>query len=234
MAYKASAVGTSTGSTTTSLTWPSVAAHDRALLFVSKDASFPGTVTPPSGFSLIGDIESQNLPDSHTYILYENRDLVGTESGTLTLTTDATQNCVMFLVVLSGRDNAAALTFATFTNDTNANASPVSLAAASGTAVAGDDLVAFFGLDQTAGGDVWDQTAPSGFTERHDQQIAWVSASVSTKDNQSAGAVGTVTGTATRSSGSGAAGWGAFVVAVPAGAVVAQPANSQFFAAASG
>lgn len=224
MAYSSSASATGAGSV--SITWPAVAIHNRAYIVVTQDGA-GGTFTAPSGFTQIATA-NMGTPDGQCIYVWEKKDCTGSETGAIAVNTSngSTGDTVGVLLVLSGRDNTAAATFVSAISFSSAaNATPISMAATSGTAVAGDDLISAFATDQTVAADVWNFTAPSGFTERQDVQASsWASLGVSTQNNVSAGAVGTVTSTATRTSGSGQAGWLAYVIAVPAAASSVTPA----------
>lgn len=224
--YKASTSATGSGSA--NFTWPTTAIHDRAYILVSGDGN-GHAFTSPTGFTLIQQA-SITGPDTQDIFLFEKKDCTGLENGTLILNSSngSMGETYAVLAIWSGRDNTADVTFRRFTGNTSANSTPISMPAittsaatgagsATGTALAGDDLVAWFATDQNSGGDVWTFNPPSGWTEREDGRTAnWTAAELSTLDNVGAGVVGTITGTAIRSSGSGGAGWGAFIFSIPA------------------
>lgn len=221
MAYRDSTSSAGSGAVSNhTINWPTVAAGDRAYIVASADGS-GGLYTAPAGFTQIAT-GSIAAPDSQAVFVWEKKNCTGSESGSVAVNSSngSTGQMCLAMVTFSGRDTSAAATFiSTISTSATSNATPVSMAATSGTAVAGDDLFSFFATDQDGSGAVWNFTAPSGFTERQDIQAAdWSSLELATQDNVSAGAVGTVTGTATRTSGTGGAGWLAFIIAVPVSA----------------
>jgi hypothetical protein len=144
----------------------------------------------------------------------------GSDTYTATLTWDAsmstTPDWIMAALAFSGR-NATGTAWATPATNTSSNANPVSINAPTITAVAGDDLVWASIPDVTASGIGNGHAAPTNYTERLDAENAWSNLAVDTRDNVSAGATGTVSANFTVTS--TGAGWIAFHIRIPAGAV---------------
>lgn len=138
---------------------------------------------------------------------------------------------IVQVVCLSGRSTSAAATVAT-SSSTASNATPFSVGLTGVTAAANDDLIWFAALDQVVQADTWGFSTVTSFTKRQDVASGnWTTATTQTQDAVSAGATGTLSSTATRATGTGAAGWGGFVVAVPvaagAAAYIPPPASQQ-------
>lgn len=184
-----------------------------AIFLVDRDGQ---TVTPPVTHtwqvSVTCDLSG---PDAQTFRSFW-RIADGTEGATQKWTSSSTgRGVVMAIASLSGRAASSPINFATATPNTSANTSPISISAASGTAIAGDDILAFCMTDNTAPSEVWDFSTPSTFTSLFAvvNDDAW-SFRAFKKENVSAGAFGSIATTATRSVGSNTAGWGAIVIAV--------------------
>jgi len=210
---RAAGVGTTlTGSAPTG-----TAANDYLAAFVVLDGITTDTVTPPTGWTSRGSFGfASGVPDgSHVEIF----DKIATGSDSYAFTTNVNNACVMLIGAWSGRNTTNPRTFLTVaTPNTTGNATPVSIALTSGTAAAGDDIAVFSMLDITVGTDTWGFTAPGSYTEQNDAQTTFATASLDTRDAVTAGAVGTLTVTGTRSAGTGVAGWGGVVIAIAAGA----------------
>lgn len=109
---------------------------------------------------------------------------------------------------LTGRDSATP-SASQVTNDAGGSASPISTPLAGVTAAAGDDIVILTGdAATTVSTSPITYTAPDGYTKRAEQAIVGVNFSsggvaVATRDNVSAGATGTLTGSWAQGSGHG-------------------------------
>lgn len=223
MAYRDSTVTrTANGSAfpTANATYPTLAANDTLLCWFVQDTQ--QAVSTPSGWTLEGS-QVQTGPDGQSGYLF-SKVATGSESGTFTISTSVGQRCIAIVASWSGRDTSTPVRFATGTQNTSGNSSAISVGLSGGTAVAGDDLAWFAQLDQaTTAGATWGFTAPSGYTERQDDSNGdWITSTLATQDNVSAGATGTVTGTATQLTGAAdTAGWSGFVVAIKAAASTA-------------
>lgn len=215
---RASGAGTSlTGSAPTG-----TAANDYLAAFVVLDGVTADTITPPAGWTSRGSFGFiAGTPDGAKVEIF---DKIATGSDSYAFSTSVSNDAVLIVGAWSGRDTTTPRTFLTVsTPNTTANASPVSIGLTSGTAAANDD-VAFFGMmDLTVGTDTWGYTAPGSYTERNDAQQGFASATLATRDAVSAGAIGTLTATGTRSAGSGAAGWGGVVISIAAAASAFTP-----------
>lgn len=86
-------------------------------------------------------------------------------------------------------------------------ASPMTVTANGVTAVAGDDLLWILAPDVNASGAGNGTTPPAGYTETQDAENLWVNLSGAYKENVSAGATGTVSGTFAHTSNAGYAAW---------------------------
>lgn len=206
---RAAGVGTAlTGSAPAGLV-----AGDYLAGFVVLDGITSDTITPPSGWTSRGSFGfAAGVPDGSRVEIF---DKIATGSDSFAWTTSVNNAAILVVGAWSGRNGSFPRTFVGApAPNTTANATPVSIALSSGTAASGDDI-AFFGmLDLTVGTDTWGYSPPGGYTERNDAQQAFASATLATLDNVSAGAVGTLTATGTRSAGTGAAGFGGFVIGI--------------------
>jgi hypothetical protein len=217
MAYRSSSSTSFTGTTVLTATAPAgVVAADRLLAAITQDSA-ASAFTPATGWTSISNGD-QASPDGQSTELFEKKNATGSDSYNF-VTDNNTRDAIVQVVALSGRDNVAAATFSNTTNTTS-NATPISVSMTGVTAVLGDDIVVYVSLDQTVTGDTWSFTPPASYTERHDVTVAeWSHLTTATQDSVSAGATGALALTATRLTGSGNAGYGGWVVAVPVAAV---------------
>lgn len=215
MAFRDSAI-TSGNSTDIVATMPTAVAGDRLLAFVARDV-YGQSISAPTGWEATALVNlNPTNPDGHTFKVFEKKSATGSEGSTQTFPSSGTNRWMAIIVSLSGRDSSAAVTFATATSNTSANSTPISISGSSGTAAAGDDVVAFVGLDTTVSSDTWGESSwSSSLVEQEDGNYTWSHISCATRDNVSSGAFGTVSVTSTRASGSGQAGWALAVIAVP-------------------
>lgn len=220
MAYRDSTISaTTTDTDVITMTWPTVSAGDRAILFVTSDGA-SGTWNDTVGDFTFALISGKHvlIPDSQSIGVYEKRVCDGTETGTFDINPlpSVTTRKVAILVTLSGRDQGSPVRFATYTEETTEVPSPIDMAANSGVVRDGDDLLGFWSVDQLQDIDEWDYSTPSGFVKREEGRAdIWTSAMCATKDNVTGSFFGPITSTATRSVGIDGAGWESFVVAVP-------------------
>jgi len=172
-------------------------------------------ITPPSGWTSAATALDPGSPDGHSYRLY--RKVASSEPSSWTWTIGNSTDCTIVVGAWSGRDTAATVT-PVETNNTTNNGTPISVAMNGVTAASGDDIAVFFGLDKAANDGIWGSTPPTNYTEREDgDTTSWVYGGyLCTRDNVSSGATGTLTATATRSAGSGGAGFSGWVIALPA------------------
>lgn len=216
MAYKDIAA-TNTSSSNPSVNMPATAAAgDRALCFVIQDTNGTTIASPAGWTSTELTNANQSGPDGQTFRCFEKKQLDGTE-GASQVWTAPNNNARWLIVVFSGRHATNDVSFATpTTNTTSDGTSPRTITAASGTCVAGDDVIAVFNTDQQGGSDVWSFSGwSSGLTEQNEGNTTWISVGAATVDSASAGAFGSVSVDITRTTGSNNTGWGAIVVAIP-------------------
>lgn len=196
-----------TGSAPSGLT-----AGDRLLAYAVQDGTGI-TFTPPAGWTSIGKIDAAG-PDGETAELFEIKSATGSEAYDWTCS--STNYALLIIGAWPGR-HATDAAVAQSTSNTSSNTTPISVALTGVTVPAGADVAWFASLDKTAANGVWDFSSLSGYTERYDTNAAgsFVTGALYTADNQT-GATGTLTATATRTGGSGNAGFNGFVVAIPA------------------
>jgi hypothetical protein len=215
MAFRAKASNSNVDGAAASPTvgYPTLSANDVLLLSVVSDGIV--TLTDPSGWTLLKSVQS--TADNQTHNVWR-KVATGSESGTLTIASSASLKAFDCLMgSWSGRDTTTPETFSTSTHNDSGNASPVTVSAVGGTAATGDDLVWFAELDQLTDTDTWAFAPPSGYVEQYDHANgSWISHSVATLDSASSGATGTVSGTATRATGTSGAGYTAILVALKA------------------
>lgn len=170
------------------------------------------TITWPAGFTELSVSSTALGIVGSTFKSAWKR--ASSESGNYTIQGQQNELAVAAMCVYSGRhasNNPAAVS----TISDTSSASPVSAAATGVTAVAGDDIV--YLMAQNDGGDQWAHTPPASYTEREEVSPgSWVSLSASDRENVSAGATGTLTGTLTAAGNNG--GFGVVVIRIPAAA----------------
>jgi len=184
------------------------------LAYVVQDVAGNNFTLPTTGSWVSLDKISSAAPDGETAELFEVKSATGSE--TYDWDSNTTGYGLVIVVAFSGRHATDAAVFQP-TNDTNSNATPVSVALAGVTAPANADVAWFASLDKTSLNGLWGVSGLGGYTERYDTETdtTWVLGSLWTADNQT-GATGTLTATATRASGSGNTGFNGYVVAIPA------------------
>jgi hypothetical protein len=172
------------------------------------------TITWPSGFTEFAN-GSIAAPDARTFKAAYKYD-AGSEPGTYNVVSSiGDEHCILMAGAWSGRSGAPV---AQTSSLTTAATSVITINATGVTAVAGDDLV-WLATQAPLGSEIWAFAPPSSpaFTERQERAASsYVAGEMSTRDNVSAGATGTLDGTMT--SGSDQAGWAAIVVRIPAAA----------------
>lgn len=210
-AYRASSDSFNNGATATGTKPTGTADADWLLAWVVADGT-SRISSVPSGWAQVVDA-SDSGPDGQTAILYSK--IASGEPASWDWGLTGGCDWIVIVGAWSGRNTGGSLVSQGTTN-TSSNATPISMALTGITAASGDDLAWFGQLDKQGGTDVWSWTAsPASHTERQDQDVTWVASTLHTQDNVSAGATGTMTGTATRSSGASNAGWSGVVVAIP-------------------
>ena len=197
-------------------------AGHRLLCFIDQDTDGQ-TITAATGWDATPIASFDNTgPDTQSGRVFEKKNATGSDA--VNFTSSSTKRAIVQIVAFSGRDNTAAAVVSTPTVDNSSASSPISIALTGLTAATGDDIAWFAHLDKSAA-DPWTFSAPASYTERQDSDNGdYLTATTATRDNVSSGATGTVTGTATRSSGSTGAGWSGVMVALP---VAAAPTTTE-------
>lgn len=183
-----------------------------ALAFGVKDVSSSVVVTPPSGWTVVDTATTANASFPKWAFVYE-KILDGTEGASQSWTIASNAAGSITIACWSGRKSSSTRTFETPTVNSSQNASPITLAMTSGVAAAGDDVAVFVTVAKSAIED-WTLTGVTGFTVKNAVgTFTWSTAQLATQDNVSGGALGTIPGTDTVT-GSGTAGWAAFIVSM--------------------
>lgn len=123
---------------------------------------------------------------------------------------EPTVDCGILIVAIQGANVASPRRFVTQTLHNTSEASPITIGADGGTAVAGDCLVYWAGLDKTGTGAA-SHAAPTDYVEKSDNDDVWISMGLHVRENAPGGATGTINSTATTAEN---AGWGTYVVCV--------------------
>lgn len=207
-----------------------VVQNDIIHLFWVNGGATGSVITWPAGFTEYAQVADTTTPDTKTIRAAWKR-AGSSEPATYTVSTDigGGDKCVLIAVAHSGRHLTTAPTAVATTQQT-AQADPVSIAATGFTATDGDDVI-WFAAQVGSGGEavfLWDYAPPTNYTERQEADAdAYTSGAAATRDNISAGATGTITGTMT-SPDATEAGYGAFVIRLPAaaGGSVSEPVTN--------
>ncbi len=219
MAFRSSSTGSGGVVVDPSVAVPAgVAANDIVILVATVDngAVVFDTGDWPTGFTELSEV-GMTL-DGHRAAIGWKR-LTGADTGTYQFgSLGAGGDWVCQAFAFSGRHATDPPTLTTNTSNAS-NASPVSVNASTITAVSGDDLLWVSAPDVNASGIATGHTAPTDYVERQDVENAWTNLAGASRDNVSAGATGTVTGTLTLAS--GASGWTAWLVRIPSDSAVA-------------
>lgn len=213
MAYVDSTSATGNSDTPSVAVPTGVASGDIVILACAIDAQAAvfDTGDWPSGFTELG--ETDITADGHTVAVGWKR-LTEADSGSYTFgALGATADWVCQAVALSGRHASNPPVASSFNVQNTPQSSPITVSANGVTAVDGDDLIWISGPDVTSSGAGNGHTAPTDYTEREDAENAWANLSLATRENVSAGATGTVSGTFALSQDT--AGWAAILVRVP-------------------
>lgn len=214
MAFRSAGAATSVASATTSAAAGAPAgfsANDILILILSSDAN-ASTASPPSGFTQLAK-DTWSSPDGQVVFIWWKR-AVGSDSLTVTGMASGVSK-LLWCFAWSGRHTSNPPVISTSALNTSSNASPTTLTANGVTALAGDDLFWFGALDVTVASSTNTFTQPTGYTSQGsavDSVDHFDVVAAANKDNVSAGATGTVSGTLTHS---GSAGWDAFVIRIP-------------------
>lgn len=217
MAYVDSTIATGTSNTISVAVPTGVQADDIVIIGFGLDnqSAAVNAGDPPTSFTELA--ENDNTLDGHTSWIGWKR-LTGADSGTYSFgnVDNSGQAWVCVAVAFRGRDTTNPPVVGTTGSSNAANGNPVSVNAPGVTAVDGDDLLWFGSADVNATGIGNGYTAPSGYIEAEDGELTFSDVSIAYKENVSAGATGTVTGTLALTS--GGSGWTSWLVRIPAAA----------------
>lgn len=215
MAYVDSTTN-SGNSTTPSVAVPTgVQAGDIVLIAVSFDLSTaafdPGDL--PTSFTELD--EQSCTADGHRGWAGWKR-LTGADAGSYTFgsVAGASLDWVCQAIALRGRHTTNPPVISTANIQNTPQSSPISISANGVTALDGDDLVWISVPDVTASGIGNGHTPPTDYTEAEDAELAWANLSIAYRENVSAGATGSITGTFSLSADT--AGWISWLIRVPA------------------
>ncbi len=218
MAYRSSAIASSSSGGNLTATPPGVAAHDYLCGIYMQDIAGL-TPTQPTGWNSLIDMDLSG-PDGQSVQFSDKNDASGSDS--FQWSTGFGFHNAVINSAFSGRDNAAPRSTApVVTRNTSGNSFPVSASLTGITATAGDDIAVLVGVDQAGDTGRCTLSTISGYTERQDGvNTDWVSGmGLQTADNVSAGATGSLAFTITLASGSASsAGYAGIVVAIKAAA----------------
>lgn len=212
MSYVDSTTANSNSTTVKSVAVPAgVQADDIIIIAMTTDAT--GNVDSghyPPDFVELAEIDLTH--DGQLFVVAWKR-ATGNDTGTYQFQINVGgSNWVYQAIVLRGRHTTNPPTVST--NSSNAaNTPPVTVSAATVTALDGDDLVWISAPDVNTNGAGNTHTVPSGYTKQEDDENAFSNLCMATKENVSAGATGSVDGTFALTSGT--SGWGAVLVRVP-------------------
>ncbi len=212
MAYRSSSTGSGNGFQPATAVPAGAASGDIMILAATIDASAAvfDTGDWPTGFTELSEV-GMTLDGQRAAIGWKR--LSGADSGSYTFgDVGSIGDWIAQAYAFSGRHATDPPTLTTATSNAS-NASPVSVNASTITAVSGDDLLWVSAPDVNASGIATGHTAPTDYAERQDVENAWSNLAGASRDNVSAGATGTVTGTLTLAS--GASGWTAWLVRIP-------------------
>ena len=193
MAYRDSTSNSASAASSVVVTAPAGIQNDDILIAVVQwGGNEDQTITWPSGFTQLTTSNGAN--NASTFATAWKR--ASSESGNYTIQAQATDFGAAAISVYSGRHTTNAPVAATPSVDNTQTASPRSCPTTGITAVEGDDIV--YCLCQVDGSADWAHTPPTNYTEREEVGPgSWVDVSLSDRENVSAGATGTLTGTLT-------------------------------------
>lgn len=193
-----------------------LAADDIVILILTLDnaAISIAAGSLPSGFTEIAEVD--NSLDGQTTWLGWKR-LTGADTGSYTFGDLGDENdWVLNAIAFRGRHTTDPPVKSTDASSNSGNTSPVSITANGVTAVSGDDLCWVGAADVSATGIANVFTQPTDFTSAESGERAFSWAGAAYRNNVSAGATGSITGTLTLTSGT--SGWVAWVVRIPSAA----------------
>ena len=215
MAYKASSSNSGVSNTPSTSVPAGLAAGDEVVLVASIDnaSALFNPEDLPINFAELNEVAL--TLDGQTVWLGWKR-LSGADSGSYTfgdVGVTAGWSCAAF--AFSGRHPTDPPVSSTPNTSNAANTSPVTITANGATASQGDDLIWISAPDINTSQAGDGHTPPTDFMERQDVEDGFFTVlSGATRDNVSAGATGNISGTLTLTS--GASGWAAFLIRLPA------------------
>jgi hypothetical protein len=186
------------------------------IMSVTTDASTNdlGVAKWPSGFAVLDELVSSTTDGMSSAAGWKR--LSGADSGTYDFTSIGTSTqWVVHVTLLSGRHATNNPAISTLAQQQTGQNSPVTITANGVTAVAGDDLIYIDTPDTTDGGTSLGHVVDGAFTELQDTQNGFATMVTAVRQNVSAGATGSISATFTLS-GVTQAGWGAWLIRVPA------------------
>src|SRR3990167_1830229 len=212
-AYRDSTTGSGTSGTPSVAVPTGVLADDICILAAGADQETANFEAGDWPMDFVELSEVDLTLDGHSAAIGYKR-LTGSDSGSYTFGTIGTApDWVAQALCFSGRHTTDAPTLTTATSNAG-NTSPVSVNASTITATGCADLLMVSAPDVDGDGIATGHAAPTNYTEREDAENAWANLAGFSRDNVTAGATGTVT--ATLSLASGASGWVAWLVNIPA------------------
>jgi hypothetical protein len=215
MAYRDSTNGQGLSTSRTVAVPAGVQTDDIVIIVCTSDGGTSTNGVIPSGFTAFFT-DSKCLADGQAATCCWKR-LTGADSGSYSFTgSPDNSDWICQAYAFSGRDTGNPPVQSTLNTVNSASGSPLTINANGVTALTGDDLLWLSMPDTTASGVGTGHTPPSGYTEVEDALQNWQNVSGAYKENVSAGATGTVSGTFTMSSGT--AGYQAVLIRIPAGA----------------
>lgn len=214
MAYRDSTSNTGNSATPSVSAPAGVANNDIVIIAIGIDSS-AAAVDPadlPSGFTEFN--ETDITADGHTAWIGWKR-AGGSEPGTYTFGDlgSGAVDWVCQAVAFSGRDTGNPPVCSTNNVQNTPQSSPITVTANGVTAVNGDDLLWVSVPDVTSSGAGNLHDPPTNYTEAEDAELAWANLSMAYRENVSAGATGSISGTFNLSQDT--AGWAAWLVRIP-------------------
>lgn len=208
--YVDSTIGSGTGTSISAAVPSGAVANAIVILLASTDLN-TDVITWPAGFLEL--FQRSWTLDGQTFGAAWKR-CGGTDTGNYTCGFSGTPfDRVVIAATFSGRSVSAPPTYSDPTLNTTGNTSPVTITAPTITALEGDDLLWVSAPDVNTSGAGTGHTAPSGYTEAEDGELAFTNFSIAYKENVAAGATGGVAGTFTMSGGT--SGWAATLIRMP-------------------
>lgn len=221
MAFLSSTITSGSGTNPSATVPASVVADTIIILLASIDASAAvfDTGDYPSGFTELGETDITH--DGQTAAICWKR-ATGADSGSYAFgDVGSTNDWTVIALAFSDRHTTNPPVASAVNVNNGANSSPLTTSANGVTAIDNDDLAWLAALDKNNGTSVPACAPPASYTERQDGGAAWTYSAAATRDNVSAGATGTVSGTYTYSAAT--AGYAAWLIRIPLGVVVAPP-----------